>query len=121
MAISQISTYMPSGVWPVSFRPCLGQDGLELAIELVAMAMAFADLVGAVGCARKAAFRQLAGIRAQAHRAAQFVDAFQFAKLVDDAVRRRGIELGRIRRFSSPQTLRAYSITIVCMPRQMPK
>ena len=65
------------------------------------MPVTFADLFGFVGCAGKAAFRQPAGIRAKAHRAAEFVDAFQFAKLVDDAVRRCRIEFGGVRGFES--------------------
>ena len=91
------------------------------AIEFVAMAMALADLARAVGLVREAALGQLAGPSAQPHRAAQFVDALQLAQLV----RSRGAACPDrtrwSRRRSRPQTLRANSITSVCMPRQIPK
>src|SRR5574340_948869 len=46
-------------------QPVLGQDGLELAVELVPVAVPLADLFRAVGLPREAALRQHAGPRAQ--------------------------------------------------------
>ncbi len=77
-------------------RPPLGQNLFVLAIEFVAVPVALADFRHAVGLAREAAFGQLAGIRAQAHGAAQLVDAFQFAQFVDHAIGRGRIEFGGI-------------------------
>ena len=50
------------------------------------MAVALADFGLPVGRAREAAFGEIAGIGAQAHGAAEFVDAFQLAQFIDDAI-----------------------------------
>src|SRR5215469_15175193 len=63
------------------------QHRFVLAVELVAMAVAFTDLERAVGLRGLAVGFELAGPGAQAHGAAQLVDAAQLAQLVDDAVR----------------------------------
>ena len=78
-AISQISTYTPSGVWPVSLQTVSGEDLLEFAIELVAVAMALADLALAVGALGRSCLPPEAGICAETHRAAEFVNALQLA------------------------------------------
>src|SRR5262249_5948370 len=72
------------------------QHRFVLAVELVAMAMALADLERAVGLRGLAVGLELAGPRAQAHGAAQLVNAAQLAQLVNDAVRRRGVELAGV-------------------------
>ena len=74
------------------------QHGFVFAIEFVAMAMALADFGLSVSPAREAVFGQQAGIRAQAHGAAELVDALQLAQLVNHAIRRGRIELGGIGR-----------------------
>ena len=90
------------------------------AIEFVAVAVAFADFSFAVGFVGKGAGFELAGPRAEAHGAAHFVHAEQFAQFVNDAVRRLRIELGAVG-LLQPGTSRAYSIVAHCMPRQIPK
>ena len=96
VAISQISTYVRSGVSPVMRRPAAFKRLFIFAVEFEAVAMALADLARAIGLAREAAFGQDAGPRAQAHGAAEFVDAFQFPQFEDHAVRRGRIEFGGI-------------------------
>src|SRR5438105_15696491 len=59
--------------------------------------MALADLELAVDAVRQRVGLYLAGPRAQAHGAAQLVDAAQFAQLIDDAVRGRLVEFARVR------------------------
>src|SRR5256885_14455569 len=54
-----------------------------IAIEFVAMAVAFADFRLAICLVRERARLQLAGPRAEAHRAAHFVHAEQFAQFVN--------------------------------------
>src|SRR5271154_7336941 len=61
------------------------------------MPVALADLRLAVSCLGKAAFGETAGISAKAHGAAQLLDSLQFSQLIDDAIRRAGIEFGGIR------------------------
>src|SRR5579884_4073049 len=73
-----------------------GKPLLEIAVELVAVTMALADLRRAVGLRGEASFGQLARVRAQAHGAAQLIHALQLTQFVDHAMRRRGIELGGI-------------------------
>src|ERR1700721_3668214 len=70
-----------------------GEQRLVFAIEFVTGAMAFGNFGAAVGlCGFRPGFEE-AGPRAKAHSAAHFFDACEFAELVDDAVRRGGIEL----------------------------
>src|SRR5947207_8133874 len=59
--------------------------------------MALFDLLDAVRGAGDRSFLQRTGILAEAHRAAEGVDADEIAQLVDDLVRRLVVELGRIR------------------------
>src|SRR4051794_10945561 len=66
-------------------------------VHLVAMAVALVDLLHSIRLPRDRTFLQRARILAEAHRAAERVDADQVAQLVDDFVRRLIIELGRIR------------------------
>src|SRR6185503_13915851 len=61
----------------------LGERGLVEAVELEAMPMTLVDQVGAVNLARQRSGREIARIAAEAHGAAQFVDAEQVAQLVD--------------------------------------
>src|SRR5712691_11559005 len=61
------------------------QDVFVFAVEFVTVAMALADFGFSVSGAREAAGCEQARISAQAHGAAQLVDAFQLAQLVDDA------------------------------------
>src|SRR5579883_1940484 len=53
------------------------QHLLEFAIELVAVPVPLADLRCAVGLTGEAPFLQLADVRSQAHRAAEFVHTLQ--------------------------------------------
>ena len=57
-AISQISTYVLSGVSPVMRNPAAFSRSLVFAIEFVAVAMPLADLARAVGAASEAVFSQ---------------------------------------------------------------
>ena len=58
-----------------------------VAIEFVAMAVAFADFELAVSLVREGTRLELAGPRAQAHSAAHFIHAEQLAQFIDYAVR----------------------------------
>src|SRR5579863_1085426 len=69
---------------------------LVIAVEFVPMAVAFANLKFAVGAVGERTLLEHARPRAQAHRAAHFVHAKQFAQLVNDAVGSGWIELGAI-------------------------
>ena len=73
-----------------------GERALVEAVELVAMAMALVNQVGAVDAVGERAGRELAGVAAEPHRAAELVDAEQVAQLVDHLGGRLGIALGRI-------------------------
>src|SRR5207253_11191006 len=68
-----------------------------LGIHFVTVAVALFDELGAVGGAGDRAFLERAGVLAEAHRAAEGVDADQVAQLVDDLVRRLVVELRRVR------------------------
>jgi len=72
------------------------EDFLVLAIELIAVAVAFADEGLAVGLAGKGIGGELAVVSAEAHGAAEFVDALEFAEFIDDAVGRGSIEFSGI-------------------------
>src|SRR5260370_18063331 len=73
-----------------------GENLLVFAIELVAVTVPLADLRGRVCPARKAALGEQARVSAQPHRTAEFIHAFQLTQFVNDAIRRRLIELGRV-------------------------
>src|SRR5436305_11623288 len=72
------------------------QDRLKFAIELEAMAMALANGRRAIRLAREAVLFQNAGPGAQAHSSAQLINALQFPKFIDHAMRRSRVELGGI-------------------------
>src|SRR5580704_16537135 len=61
------------------------------------MPVALADLGFAISFLGEAAFGKTAGISAEAHGAAELLDSFQFAQLVDDAIGRTGVEFSGIR------------------------
>src|ERR1700723_2604358 len=67
---------------------------LEFTVKFVPMAMALGNLGGSVGFRGKRIGLKLARPRSQAHRTAHFVDSEKFAKLVNHAIGRGGIELG---------------------------
>ena len=60
------------------------------------MAVALGDFGGAVGFGGERAGLELAGPCAEAHGSAHLFDTGQFAQLVDDAVRRGGVELAGV-------------------------
>src|SRR6202142_3039762 len=93
--IRQLADLDVDAVGRFSRQPQAGrcQGLLIVTVEFIAVAVSLADLALSVSLVGEAAFGQLAWIRAQAHGAAQVVDALQFAQFVDDAVRRRGVEL----------------------------
>src|ERR1700683_4461357 len=63
-----------------------GQYFFEFPIKFEAMPMALADTGCVISFVRKTAGFQHAGPRSQPHGSAQFVDALQLAKLVDDTL-----------------------------------
>ncbi len=65
----------------------VGQSFFVFAIEFVAMAVALADFGFAIGFEGEGAGLELAGPRAEAHGAAHFVHAEEFAQFVDHAMR----------------------------------
>ena len=73
-----------------------GEDGFVLAVELVAVAVALADFGGAVGLGGQGVGLHDAVPSSEAHCAAHFFDAGEFAELVDDAVRGGGVELAGV-------------------------
>ena len=87
-------------------QPRRRQRLLVLAVELIAMAMALADFRCAVCLFGLAASFKMAVPGAQAHRSAQLFHAAQFAQLVDDAVRRRRIELAGVGIFQAAHVAR---------------
>src|SRR3954463_719698 len=70
------------------------------------MPMALADLEVAVDAMCERVGLDLAGPRAQAHGAAELVDAAQLAQLIDDAVRGGLVELARVRAFEHAHVAR---------------
>src|SRR5436189_3753680 len=80
-------------------QACSGQDCLIFAVKFIAVAMALADFGLAIDARGKAVGFELAGPRAQAHGATQFVNAAQLAQLIDNAVRRAGVKFTGIRFF----------------------
>src|SRR5260370_20313387 len=72
-----------------------GEDGFVLAVELVAVAVAFAYLCDPVGLSGEGAGFEDAVPGAEAHSAAHLFDASQLTQFVDDAVRACGVELAR--------------------------
>src|SRR5579859_2074460 len=74
----------------------VGQSFLVVAVEFVAVAMAFANLRFAVSLGGKRTGFEFAGPSAQAHGATHFVDAEKFAQFIDDAMGRLRIAFGSI-------------------------
>src|SRR4051812_4304042 len=70
------------------------------------MAMALADLEVAINPLRQRVGLYLAGPRAQAHGAAELVNAAQLAQLIDDAVRGGLVELTRVGPFKAAHVAR---------------
>src|SRR5579859_6878343 len=89
----------PIGSCAGKLQPRPGQDSLILPVELIAVAMPFTDLGGAVCFGGQTVESELARPRTQTHGAAQFVDAAQLPQLVNDAMGSAGIELAGIRVF----------------------
>jgi hypothetical protein len=77
-------------------KACAGEDGFVLAIELVTMAMALADLGLAVGVGGEGVGLHDAVPGSEAHGAAHLFDAGEFAEFVDDAVGGGGVELAGV-------------------------
>src|SRR5216683_240555 len=67
-----------------------------LAVELVTMTVAFADLGLAVNLRGQSSRFDLARPRTETHRAAQLLNAAQLAQLVDHTMRSRRIKLARV-------------------------
>ena len=95
----------PSG----DFQSRSHQRFLEVAVKFVTMPVAFADFQLAVRFVRERARLQLARPRAQAHCAAHFVHAQQFAQFVNHAVRRLRIELRAVRLFQTCGVARVFN------------
>src|SRR5438067_4859237 len=74
----------------------LRQRALVQAVELVAVTVPLGDRVRPVDALRQRSWRELAGVAAQAHGAAEIVDAEQIAQLVDHFRGALGIDFGRI-------------------------
>ena len=81
---------------PVRRRPAPVRMGFVLAVEFVAVAVAFGDFGGAVGVGGERAGLHDAGPRAEAHGAAHLFDAGELAEFVDDAVGGGGVELAGV-------------------------
>ena len=73
-----------------------GEQGFVLAVEFVAVAVAFGDFGAAVGLGGQRAGLEHAGPGAEAHGAAHLFDAGELAEFVDDAVGRGGVELAGV-------------------------
>ena len=73
---SMTSTSLPSGERPLKTKPGLLEFLAVGVVEFVAVAVAFVDDERAVKLRRLRADHQLAGLRAQPHRAAFLGDAF---------------------------------------------
>src|SRR5205807_5020064 len=73
-----------------------GENRFIFTVEFIAMAVALTDLRGGVSFGGLAVGLQLAGPGAQAHGAAQLVNAGELAQLIDDAVRSGLIELAGV-------------------------
>ncbi len=99
---------------------CAGEDGFVLAVELVAMAVAFGDFGCAVGTGGERAGFEMAGPGAEAHGAAHLLDAGELAEFIDDAVGSGGVELAGVGAGEAADVARVLDAG-VCMPRQMPK
>src|SRR6516225_7275504 len=84
-----------------NFQSRVHQRFLEVAVEFIAMAVAFADLQLTVGLVRERPWLELARPRTQPHRAAHFVHAEQFAQFVNHTVRRLRIKLRAVCMFQA--------------------
>src|SRR6185437_3585727 len=74
-------------------QSCASEQSLIFAVELVAMAVAFADLGCAVCIGCNGARFELAFPGAQPHGTAELVDALELSQLVDDAMLCAGVKL----------------------------
>ena len=79
------------------FQSCSHKRFLEVAIEFIAVPMAFADFSRAVGFVCERSRLEFARPSAQPHRAAHFVHAQQLAQFVNHAVRRLWIKFRAVR------------------------
>ena len=79
-----------------------------LAIEFVAVAMALGNFECAVGSVREGSRLEFAWPRAQAHGAAHFIHAEQFAQFINHAMRRLRIEFSAVRLLQSGDIARIF-------------
>ena len=86
----------------------LAQRRLVEAVELEAMAMALGDESRRRTSVRERSGHEVALVAAQAHRAAELVDAEQIAQLVDHAVRRGLVDFGRVGAFEQAHVAREF-------------
>ena len=98
----------PVGSLAGDAQPRRGQDRFVFPVELEAVPVALADLARAIGALRKAALGQQAVVGAQAHGPAQLIAPLQLPQLVDDAVRRGGIEFAGIRALQPADVAREF-------------
>src|SRR5581483_6558461 len=77
-------------------HPLLVERFLVHAVELVAVAVPLVDQRRAVHFLRERSRRQLAGVRAEAHRPAEIVDAEEIAQLVDHFCARIRVDFGGV-------------------------
>src|SRR5437867_787160 len=73
-----------------------GENLFELAVELISVAMTFGNRRRLINPVRQRARFQLCGVGAQAHGAANRINAQQIAQLVNDGIWRVRIELGAV-------------------------
>ena len=118
---STASTSRPSGEVAADDHAGVQERLAELVVELVAVAVALGNLGLAVGPLHLGAGLNDAGVRAQAHGAALGDVALLVGHQVDDAVAAFRVRTRWKWRPPSPGPIRAYSITAICIPRQMPK
>src|SRR5262245_58415154 len=93
---------------PGQAQTVFGKDGLVLPIEFIAVSVALADHRSSVCRPRETSFGQHAVIGAETHRAAEFVNPFQLAKFVYDAVRSVLIEFARMGAFEAGHIARVF-------------
>src|SRR5208283_916153 len=82
---------------PCQVQPLGHKDFLIFAVEFVAVAVALGNLELTVGLMSKRTGLKPGGPGAQAHGSPQLIDASQFTKFVDDAMRRGRVKLRTIR------------------------
>src|SRR5262245_22263084 len=87
-------------------KPLRGELLFESAVELVAVAVPFADHFATVSGARERAMRKHAIVSSQTHGSAEFVDSQQVAELIDNGVLRSGLKLSGIGAFQAADIAR---------------